>query len=136
MLRFDFTLKHVLGVKIRKADGLSKRPDWKVEVENDNENQVVVKNSWLHSIQEVVIEELEVNIVKKIKKARSKDKEVVKVVEQMKKTKVKMLRNSKWQIKEDLVLKEEKVYVPKNKSLRAKIIQLHHDAPVTGHEER
>ena len=45
MLRFDFTLKHVLGVKIRKADGLSKRPDWKVEVENDNENQVVVKDS-------------------------------------------------------------------------------------------
>jgi len=28
-----------------KADGLSRRPDWKVGVEKDNENQVVVKES-------------------------------------------------------------------------------------------
>ena len=27
-----------------KADGLSKRPDWKVGVEKDNDNQVVIKN--------------------------------------------------------------------------------------------
>ena len=37
--RFDFTLKHVLATKMRKADGLSRRLDWKVEVEKDNENQ-------------------------------------------------------------------------------------------------
>jgi len=33
-------------------------------------------------------------------------------------------------------LKEEKVYVPKNKELRVEIIQLHHDVPVVGHGER
>jgi len=42
--RFDFTLKYVPGTKIEKADGLSKRPDWKVEVEKDNNNQVVIKD--------------------------------------------------------------------------------------------
>ena len=78
-----------------KTDGLSRRPDWKVGVKKDNENQVVVKNSWLHSMQKVVIEGLEVDIVEKIKKARSKNKKVVKVVEQMKKTEVKMLKNDK-----------------------------------------
>ena len=78
-----------------KADRLSRRPDWKVGVENDNKNQVVIKDSWIHSIQKVVIEGLEVNIVEKIKKARSKDEKVVKVVEQMKKAKVKMLKNDK-----------------------------------------
>ena len=31
--RFKFTLKHVLGTKIGKADGLSRWPDWKVGVE-------------------------------------------------------------------------------------------------------
>jgi len=31
------------------------------------------------------------------------------------------------------VLKEEKVYVPKDEELRAKIIQLHHDVPAAGH---
>ena len=30
--RFDFTLKHVLGTKMGKADRLSKRLDWKVGV--------------------------------------------------------------------------------------------------------
>ena len=36
--RFDFTLKHVLGTKMGKANRLSRRLDWKVEGEKDNEN--------------------------------------------------------------------------------------------------
>ena len=40
---------------------------------------------------------------------------------------VKVLRNDKWQIENELVLKEGKVYVPKNKSLRLEIIWLHYD---------
>jgi len=42
--RFDFTLKHVLGTKMEKADELSRRLDWKVGIENDNDNQVLLKN--------------------------------------------------------------------------------------------
>jgi len=41
--RFDFTLKHVLGSKMRKADSLSRRPDWEVGVERDNEDEILVK---------------------------------------------------------------------------------------------
>ena len=48
----------------------------------------------------------------------------------MKKAKVKELWENEWQIERDLVLKEEKVYIPKNEELRAKIIQLHHNVPV------
>jgi len=44
------------------------------------------------------------------------------------------LRNEKWQIKDDLMLKERKVYVPRNKKLRLEIIQLYHDIPIAGHE--
>jgi len=36
----------------------------------------------------------------------------------------------------ELVLKEGKIYVPKNVELRAEIIQLHHDVPVVGHGRR
>ena len=67
---------------------------------------------------------------------REKNKEVAIVAEEMKKTRVKVLRGDKWQVEENLVLKEEKVYVPKNKELRVEIIQLHHDVLAVGHGGR
>ena len=79
-----------------KADGLSRRSDWKVGVENDNDNQIIIKDNWLCRLEEVIIEELEVDILEKIKKARSRDKDVVRIVEEMKKAKVKELQGSKW----------------------------------------
>ena len=133
LLRFDFTLKHVPGTKMGKADRLSRQPDWKVGVKNDNDNQVFIKDNWIHRLEEVVIEGPEVEILEKIKKARNKDEEVVRVVEEMKKAKVKILQGDEWQIEGDLVLKEGKMYMLKNRELRAEIIWLHHDVPAAGH---
>jgi len=79
-----------------KADGLSKRPDWKVGIEKDNENQVLIKNNWICRLEEVVIERPKVEIVEKIKKTRSKDEDVVRVVEEIKKMKVKELWGKEW----------------------------------------
>ena len=134
--RFDFTLKHVPGTKMGKADGLSRRSDWRVGVEKNNENQVIIKDNWIHSIQEVVIEGPEVNIVEKIKKARSKDEDVIRVVEKMKKAGVKELRGEEWKLEGDLVLKEGKVYVPKDEKLRVEVIRLHYDVLAVGHGGR
>jgi len=117
-----------------KANKLSRRPDWKVGVEKDNDNQVFIKDKWICSLQEVVIEGPEVDIIEKIKKARSKDKKVVKVVEEMKKTRVKVIKKDEWQVEGDLVLKEEKVYMLKDEELRAEIIQIHHDVLAARHE--
>ena len=94
-----------------KMDGLSRQADWKIRVENDNDNQIFIKDNWIRSLQEVVIGGSEVEILEKIKKTRSKDKDVVRVVEEMKRAKVKELQEKEWQIKGDLVLKEGKVYV-------------------------
>jgi len=41
--RFNFMLKHTIGSKMGKADGLSRKPDWEVGVEKDNKEQVLVK---------------------------------------------------------------------------------------------
>ena len=109
-----------------KVDGLSRRLDWKVGVYRDNENQVFIKDNQICSLQKVVIEEPEVEILEKIKKARGKDEEVVRIVEEMKKAEVKAIEG-------EFVLKEGKVYVPKDEELRTEIIQLHHDVPITGH---
>ena len=82
---------------------------------------------------EQLVEGPEKEIVKKIKEARDKNEEVMKAVEEMKKAGVKMLRNEDWQIEEGLVLKEGRVYVPKDEKLRIEIIRLHHDTPIAGH---
>ena len=71
-----------------------------------------------------------------MKKARSKNEEVVRVVKEVKKAEVKVLRGEEWQIKEDLVLKEKKKYVSKEEVLRVEIIQLHYDVLVAGHGEK
>jgi len=118
---------------MRKTDELSRRLDWKVGVEKDNDNQIFIKDNWIRSLEEVVIEGPEVDIVEKMKKARSKNKKVVRIVEEMKKARVKELRGEEWKIEGDLVIKEGKIYVPKDGELRAEIIRLHHDVPVAGH---
>ena len=131
--RFDFTLKHIPETRMEKTDGLSRILDWKVGVERDNEDQVFIKDNWIHSIQEVVIERPEVEILEKIKKARDKDKEIVRIVEEMKKAGVKVIQGEEWKIEEKLVLKEGKVYVPKDEKLRTEIIWLHYDVLMAGH---
>ena len=68
--RFDFILKHVLETKIGKADRLSKRQDQKIGVGKNNENQVFIKDHWIHSLAKVVIEGPEVEIIEKIKKSQ------------------------------------------------------------------
>jgi len=65
-------------------------------VERDNENQVILKKEWLEirAIEkgQLLIEEAEEEIVEKIKKSEVKDN---KVVEEMKRAGVKVLRNDK-----------------------------------------
>ena len=134
MLRFDFALKHVAGKSMGRVDSLSRRINWAEGVEKDNKNQIMVKEEWLEvRAMEQLIEGPEQEIVKKIKKVRDKDEEVIKTVEEMKKAGVKMLRDEEWQIEEGLVLQEGRVYVPKDEKLRVEIIWLHHDTPIAGH---
>ena len=85
---------------------------------------------------EVVVEGLEVDLLEKIKKARSKNEDIIRIVEEMKKARVRELRGDEWKLEEDLILKEEKVYMLKNEELRVEIIQLHHDVPAAGHGRR
>ena len=84
---------------VTKVDRLSKRLDWKVGTKNDNNNQTLIKEQWIYSLIEVVIKGPEVDILEKIKITRGKDeeivREVVRVVEEMKKVGVKILQGDK-----------------------------------------
>jgi len=65
LLIFNFILKHVPRIKMEKIDRLNRRLNWKVRVKKNNENQTLIKKQWIHSITEVVIERLEVDILEK-----------------------------------------------------------------------
>ena len=84
--RFNFMLKHVSGSKMGKADSLSRRPDWEVGVERDNEDKMLVKPKWLEVRRtervEIIVEG--VDLLEKVRKSKVKDDKVVKVVEEMK----------------------------------------------------
>ena len=71
-----------------------------------------------------------------MKKARGKNKEIVKVVEKMKKARVKTLREDEWKIENKLISKKEKIYMLKNKELRIDVIQLYHNVLVIEYKGR
>jgi len=73
-----------------KADGLSRRPDWQDGVERDNGNQKLVKLKWIRKAETIIEEE---NLKERIRKAQKGDEKVVKAVEKLKKTGIKMLRD-------------------------------------------
>ena len=79
-------LKYIPGSKIEKADSLSKRPDQKVGVERDNEDEMLVESKQLEIRKtekvEVIIEERD--LLEKVRKSKVKDNRIVKVVEEMK----------------------------------------------------
>jgi len=78
-----------------KADGLSRRSNWEKEGEGDNKEKVLLKPEWLEikriQVGEVIVEG--VDILDKIRRLKVKDNKVVKVVEEMKKAGIKMLRD-------------------------------------------
>jgi len=97
-----------------KVDGLSRRPDWEMGVEKDNEEQILVKKEWIEMrrirVVEVIIEG--VDLLDKVRKCKAKDEKRVKAVEEMKQAGVKMLRDEEWHQENGLMLKERKLYVP------------------------
>ena len=127
--RFNFMLKHVPENKIGKADSLSKRLDQKAEVEKDNKDETLIKPEWLEVRKtkkvEVIVEG--VNLLEKVRRSKVKDNKVIKVIKEMKRVGVKMLRDKEWREIDGVIYKEKKVYVPKDNILRVEIIRLHHN---------
>jgi len=95
----------------------------------------LIKPEWLEvrktEAMEIIVDR--VDLLEEVRKSKVKDDEVVKVVEEMKRAGVKMLRDEEWREVDGIMYKEGKVYVPKDEKLRAEIIRLHHDTLIGGH---
>ena len=101
-----------------KADGLSKRPDWQKGVEKDNEDQKLIKPEQIRGAETIIKEE---NLKRKIKKVQEGDEKVVEVVEELKRAGIKTLKDEEWKIKNGVVIKERRIYMPEGE-LRREII--------------
>ena len=88
-------LKHIPGSKMGKVNSLSRRPDQEIGVEKDNKNETLVKPEQLkvRKTEKVKVIVEGVDLLEKVRKSKVKDDKVVKAVEEMKQTRVKMLRN-------------------------------------------
>ena len=75
-----------------KVNSLSRRLDWKIDVERDNEDKTLVKLEQLQVKRTEKIEVImkEVNLLEKVKQSKIKDNEVIKVVEGMKRARIKI----------------------------------------------
>jgi len=136
--RFDFILKYALENKIEKVDNLSRKLDWEVEVKKNNKNEMLIKPKWLEvrKIKKVEIIVEEVDLLEKVKQSKVKDNKIIKAVEEIKQTRVKILRNEEWKEVNGVIYKEKKIYILRNKKLRAEIIQLHHNTLVEEYERQ
>jgi len=95
----------------------------------------LVKPEWLEVRKTEAVEIIvdRVDLLEEVRKSKVKDDKVVKAVEEMKQTGVKMLRDKEWREVDSIMYKEGKVYVPKDEKLRAEIIRLYHNTPIGGH---
>ena len=124
--------------EVEKTDSLSRRLDWKVGMEKDNKNEILVKPEQLKVKRtkkiEIIVEK--VDLLEKVRQSKVKDNKIIKIVEEMKQTKVKMLRDKEWKEVNGIMYKEGKIYIPKDNRLRVEIIKLYHNILVGGHREQ
>ena len=118
-----------------KTDSLSRKPNWEIRVEKDNEDETLVKPEQLEVRRTEAVEIIVdgVDLLEEVRKSKVKDDKVVKAVKEIKKAEIKMLRDEEWREVEGIMYKEGKVYIPKDNKLRAEIIRLYYDMPVEGH---
>ena len=121
-----------------KADSLSRRPDWEIEVDKDNKNEILVKPKQLivRRTEKVKIIVEGVNLLEKVRQSKVKDDEVIKVVKKIKWARVKILRDKKQREVNSIMYKEKKVYMPKDNILRMEIIRLHYNTLVGGYRRQ
>ena len=106
---------------MEKADALSRHADHKEGVEHNNENVILLKPEMLKICTlmqgHLLIEGEESTLLSKVRKAKEFDEDVIKAVEELKKTGTKTLRLDEWSLEQDLVLFRGNVYIPKDSKL-------------------
>jgi len=94
-----------------KADSLSRRLDWEMGIEKNNEDKTLVKPKWLgvRRIETVEIIVDGIDLLEEVRKLKVRDDKVIKIVEEMKRAGMKILRDEEWREVDSIMYKEGKV---------------------------
>src|SRR6202142_2889285 len=139
--RFDFTLHHKPGKSMGKPDALSRRVDHGSGKEDNRD--ITLLSPDLFRIQalagvDLVGEERE--LLKEVRRGLRDDEQeevVAKAAKELKRDKGRgLVRSAEWSERDGLLLYRGKIYVPKDRDLRRRIVEQHHDSRVTGHAGR
>ena len=121
MADYHFTIHHLPGNKNCRADALSRRPDYN-QGETDNEDVVLLPEHLFRVLLEEGSGDTLLNRIAKVQRRNQA---------------LKMLRKgSDWTLKEGIVRRLGKSFIPNNEELKEEILWAHHDAPIAGHPGR
>jgi transposase InsO family protein len=139
--RFDFSLHHKPGRSMGKPDALSRRADHGAG--HDDNKDVTLLGPELFRIQalaglNIVGEEKE--LLRDIRRSLRDDEQeesVAKAAKLLKQDRSRgLVRSAEWSEVENLLMFRGKIYVPKNRDLRRRIVAQHHDTRIAGHAGR
>ena len=132
MQDYDFILRHILGKTNTKVDILSRKDQ--VNTKEDNKDVQLLKDEmWSRKIvgkiqifdNRKVVKEMD--IVKRIKKNRTREKEMVQTLQKE--------DGLAWE-EDKVVYMEGRIYVPNNKDIKEEILKEHHDPADIRHPEQ
>ena len=83
---------------------------------------------------EVIVEEID--LLEKVKQSKAKNNKIIKIVKEIKQTGVKILRDEEQKKVNGIIYKEKKIYILRDKKLKAEIIQLYHNILVGKYERQ
>ena len=115
-----------------QSDALSRRPDHGIDAEYDNEDMVLLLEGLFMNL-------LNIDLQTRIINAKTLDTDIAQILQTLLHNAPLALRNNlqDWRLKavEDgtILYYKDKVYVPKDQSLRRHILQMFHDHETAGH---
>jgi transposase InsO family protein len=135
---FDFTLHHKPGQSMGKPDALSKRADHGFgQGDNNNLTLLAPELFRIHALAGARLEGDERNILREVRLSLRNDvqeESVAKAARELRKDKGRgTIKSTEWSKSDGLLMFRGKIYVSKDRDLRRRIVEQHHDTHITGH---
>src|ERR1700687_4103243 len=138
--RFNFTIIHKPGIQ-NKSDALSRRPDHKKGIANENEERILLDTKFftIHAVRPTTITVLgDASLRQRIKNSQEYNKEVSMALEMVLRNGLRSLTKGleEWNLEDGIILYRGQVYIPKNEELQRDIVKQYHDHVAIGHPGR